>query len=615
MVNYKKIGLKAGLEVHVQLDTKHKLFCNCSTEMKEKYPILTIVRKQHPVASELGEVDIAAQYEFLRDRVFNYQVFPKEVCLICSDEEPPMTVNQEALQIALKIALLLNCEIPSEIHVMRKTVTDGSNTTSFQRTMVVGLNGYLKYKGKKILIKQVSLEEDAAAIVEEENGKVTYRLNRLGIPLIEISTGVLSGYTPEEIENIAYNIGMICRSTNKTKKAIGSIRQDINVSISKGARVEIKGVQELSLISKIVESEVRRQISLNQIRNELRKRGVKRIAKPIEVTKYLEDTKNNLLRVLIAKGGSVFALVLPKFSGLLRKELSQGKTLGRELADIASAFGVKGIFHSDEDVGKYNLVEDFKKLRGFLGVKEEDAIILVGELKDKGKVANQLLIKCSKLLEKMEEETRAAIEDGNTRYTRPLPGAARLYVETDLPPIPITKDFLENLKKSLPEPWSKKLVRFKRMGLSEQLAKQILTSEYLELFEKIMETRKVIAPIVANTFTSTLKDLAKREKVKVEYLNENHFLDLFENLEKKKIVKEAIPEILKYLANKPGENVSTAIKELGLQPISMKELKEIVKEVVSQPGLSYEKAVGIVMSKVRGRIDAQTVMRVVKRMI
>jgi glutamyl-tRNA(Gln) amidotransferase subunit E len=375
-------------------------------------------------------------------------------------------------------------------------------------------------------------------------------------------------------------------------------------------------MQELSLLSKIVENEVQRQISLNQIKNELRKRGIRRLnVKPIDVTDYLKDTKNNILRVLIAKGGSVFALVLPKFSGLLKRELFTGKTLGRELADIAFAFGVNGIFHSDEDLTKYNLVGDFQKLRNLLKAREEDAIILVGESRDKGKVANQLSLRCSKLLEEMDEETRSILEDGSTRYNRPLPGSARLYVETDLLPVPITKEFLDKIKKQLPEPWDKKLTRLKKMNLSEQLAKQILTSEHLEIFEEIMKTKKVEASVVANTFTSTLKDLIKREKVDVRYLNKNHFLDLFENIENKKIVKEAIPEVLKYLATKPGDNVSSAIKELGLQPISLTELKKIVKEIISQPGLNYDKAVGIVMSKVRGRIDAQTVIKVVKQML
>lgn len=448
--------------------------------MKEKIPVAVITRRQHPVASETGGIDIAAQFEYLRDRTFHYQFFPNETCLVELDEEPPHELNQEALRLALQIALLFNCQIPEEIEVMRKTVIDGSNTSGFQRTAIIGLDGWMKYKGKKIPITQVCLEEDAAAIEKEEDGNVTYRLNRLGIPLVEVDTGLLVGYTPEEIQEIAYLIGIMCRSTSKTKSGIGSIRQDINISIRKGARVEVKGVQELGLIAKIIENEVKRQLSLK----------------------------------------------------------------------------------------------------------------------------------------KVVEETRIAKLDGTTEFARPLPGAERMYPETDIKPILITKEYLESIRKTLPEPWSKKLDRFKkRLGLSDQLAREILGSKYLDLFENIIKAKKVEASVVANTFTSILKDLERREKVEVHRIPEKGFFEIFDYLERKKIVKEAIPEVLKYLANYPQETVATAVKELDLKPLSVKELKDIAREIVSQPGINFDKAVGLVMSRVRGKIDAQTVMKVVKQMM
>lgn len=615
-INYKRLGLKAGLEIHQQLDTRFKLFCNCSTEMKEKEPIAIIKRKQHPVASELGEIDIAAQYEYLRDRTFHYQVFSNETCLVETDEEPPHPLNRDALETALQIAILLKCEIPNEIHIMRKTLIDGSAISGFQRTCVVGLNGFLRYKGRKIPITHVSLEEDASAIVSEENGNVTYRLNRLGVPLVEIGTGLLIGFSPEQIEDIAFNIGMICRSTERVKRGLGSIRQDVNVSIKKGGRIEIKGVQELGLLSKIIENEVQRQLSLAEIRNTLRKRRVRKIvSRPIDVNNLLMDTKSKILKKILENKGRIFAIKLNGFSELLKKEVCPGKTLGRELADYVAAFGVKGIIHSDEDLMKYEALDDFRKLREFLRIDEQDAIVLIGEFKEKGKAANLLIEKCNSLLLGPEKEVRAASSNGTTRYMRPLPGAARLYPESDLVPISISKELIRKIKKQLPEPWTKKLARFKRkLKLSNELAKQILRSDYLELFEKIVKTKRVEASIVANTFTNILKDLRKREKIKVENLEERHFVELFDKLAKKRIVKEAIPEILKYLASNPEESVIYAITSLNLKPIKLTELKKIVKDVVAQPGLTYDKAVGIVMSKVRGRIEAQIVMKTVKKM-
>jgi glutamyl-tRNA(Gln) amidotransferase subunit E len=323
------------------------------------------------------------------------------------------------------------------------------------------------------------------------------------------------------------------------------------------------------------------------------------------------------LRAVVETGGKVFALRLPHFAGYLKREIFPGKTLGRELAEFVQIFGVEGIIHSDEDLSKYKVEADFKKIREFLKAKDEDAVILVGEPKTNGKVSEELLKRINKILEVgVERETRSADEQGITRFTRPLPGAARLYPETDVRPFLIEKEFLERIKKELPEPWTKKYERFKKkFKLSDELAKPLLESKYFELFEKIMEKYKVAPAIVANTFVNILKDLQRRERVDVDRITENHFFQLFDALVKKEIVKEAIPEILKYLANYPGENVQNVVRELNLRPISIPELKKIVEEVISQPGLTYEKAVGIIMSRVRGRIEAQTVMEVVKKLM
>ncbi len=477
MINYKSLRLKCGLECHIQLNTQKKLFCSCSTELKEKHPIMTVTRKMHPVISELGSIDAAVQYEYLRDRTFHYQIFNNETCLVELDEEPIHDMNSESLNIALQIALLFNCEIPNELHVMRKILIDGSAVSAHQRTVIIGLNGHISYKGHRILITQVSLEEDAAAIVGEENGRVTYRLNRLGVPLVEIDTGILEGYSPQEIQDIAYQIGILARSTGKTKHGIGSIRQDVNVSIRNGPRTEVKGVQELGLLSKIVEFEVQRQMK-----------------------------------------------------------------------------------------------------------------------------------------EKPKEETRAVNLDGTTRFLRPLPGANRMYPETDLSPVIVSKDYVENMKKNLPEPWTNKLDRFKtKLKLSDNLAREILGSEYLNLFEKIVSNKRVESSIVASTFTSVIKDLVRREKVELERISSHRFEELFDYLQDKKIVKEAIPEIIKYLASYPQNGVSDAVKELDLKPLTPVDVKQITEEILAQqPNMPFEKVYGIVMSKVRGKIDAQEVMKVVK---
>jgi len=449
--------------------------------MIEKTPLTLIKRRQHPVQSELGQVDVAAQYEFLRDRVFHYQVFPSEDCLVESDEEPIHPLNQEALEIALQIALLFKCKIPEEVHIMRKTVIDGSNTSAFQRTMIVGLDGYMEYDGRKVEITHAALEEDAASIVEEDEKNKTYKLNRLGVPLVEIGTGLLIGYTPEEVEEIAYFIGMTCRSTEKVKKGLGTVRQDVNVSIKNGPRVEIKGIQELGLISKVIELEVQRQMSVPEVK----------------------------------------------------------------------------------------------------------------------------------------KEVRAANLDGTTKFTRPLPGAARMYPETDIPPIPIDRKMVQRIKKHLPESWIKKLKRFeKKLNLSEELAKQIIRSDYLDLFEKIVKKYRVNPSVAANLFVSTLKDLKKRENIEVEKLEDEDFEELFSLLKERKVMKEAIPEVLKYKVEHPDEPIIVGVKKLGLQAISDDELMMIVKEVIDKnKGAPEGKIIGFIMSRARGRVKSENVVRIVKRLL
>jgi Glu-tRNA(Gln) amidotransferase subunit E-like FAD-binding protein len=282
-MDYKKIGFKCGIEIHNRLDTKTKLFCGCKPRFSDSKPILLIKRKLRAVAGELGQVDVAAMYEYLRDRSFFYQCYDDETCLICIDEEPPKSVNKEALEVALQIAKLLKAEIPEEIHIMRKTVIDGSNTCAFQRTAIVGLNGILKTSQGNVGISNICLEEESAGKVKKEGNELTYRLDRLGIPLVEIGTAP-EIKNPEHAREVAEKLGMIVRSTGKSQRGIGVTRQDVNVSIKGGARIEIKGVQDLDSLPKLIDNEIKRQ-------QEIIKKGKKpkeetRIAKPDGTTEF-----------------------------------------------------------------------------------------------------------------------------------------------------------------------------------------------------------------------------------------------------------------------------------------------------------------------------------------
>ncbi|MEE9405911.1 MAG: Glu-tRNA(Gln) amidotransferase subunit GatE [Candidatus Aenigmarchaeota archaeon] len=257
-LNYEKLGLKSGIEIHQQLDTARKLFCNCKSRLSQDAPLRIIDRKMRAVAGELGAVDVAAAREALKNKVFHYSIYPEETCSVCTDSEPPHPMNMEALEIGMKIALMLNCTIPDEIQVMRKTVIDGSNTSGFQRTALVGMDGWVDTKFGKVVITDIMIEEDAAKIIKRNTADVHYSLDRLGIPLVEIGTAPDCRH-PEQVKELAEKIGMILKSTGKVKTGLGKIRQDVNVSIKGGTRIELKGVQSLSIIPEAVDREIMRQ--------------------------------------------------------------------------------------------------------------------------------------------------------------------------------------------------------------------------------------------------------------------------------------------------------------------------------------------------------------------
>jgi len=264
-----KIDSKIGLEVHYQLDVG-KLFCNCPSILREENPDFIIKRKLKTSAGELGEIDETALYEFKKQKEFWYETYNDSNCLVELDEEPPHSINEKALDVVLQLCLLLNTQIVDQIQIMRKTVIDGSNTSGFQRTILIGRNGFIETSKGKVKIATICLEEDAARKIQETPSYIIYRLDRLGIPLIEITTHP-DIKTPEHGKEVAQLIGMYVKSTGKTRGGIGSIRQDLNISINNKPRIEIKGVQDLRTIPRIIENEIKRQSNLKEIKSEVRK--------------------------------------------------------------------------------------------------------------------------------------------------------------------------------------------------------------------------------------------------------------------------------------------------------------------------------------------------------
>ena len=623
-IDYEKLGLKVGLECHQQLDTKEKLFCSCKPELFKGEPKITFLRRLRPTQSELGQIDPAAYFEFKKGVKILYEADPQTSCLVEMDEEPPHDLNREALDITLTAALMMNAKPVDEVHVMRKVVIDGSNTTGFQRTCVVALGGEIQVDGKKIPIEHISLEEDAARKTGEEGFIIRYRIDRLCIPLIEVATAPVI-HSPKEAEKVALTIGRILRATGKVKRGLGTIRQDLNISIREGALIEVKGVQELELISKVIELEVQRQLALIQISKELKARGVTENQirdKIIDVTPIFKDTKCRVLRRAIKKKKHIMAIKLPGFSGLLGRELIPGLRLGTEMADRARFWGrVGGILHTDE-LPKYGVSkEEMDRLMEILEAEPQDAVVIVADAKENCIDALRAVAeRAREAVKGVPEETRAANPDGTTRYMRPRPGAARMYPETDIPPIPITDEHIRRLRKALPELPEHRIRRLiKEYGINKKLALQLQDSEYGNLFERIVEETAASPTLVAATLTETFKSL-KREGIKVEKLRDNQIIKIFKLISTGKTSKEALPEIVKWLSEHESANPMDAVEALGLSMLPKDEVQRIIREIVSRNReLVVEKGerafgflMGLIMKKYRGKVNAEEVSKMLR---
>ncbi|WP_456371676.1 Glu-tRNA(Gln) amidotransferase subunit GatE [Methanocaldococcus sp.] len=623
-IDYEKIGLKVGLEIHQQLNTKRKLFCHCPTILRDDEPDGEIVRVLRPSLSEMGEVDRAALIEARKGKKYIYQYYNDTTCLVELDEEPPHLPSEEALKIALEVALLMNMSIVDVAYVMRKIVIDGSNTSGFQRTIFLARDGYIETSEGKVGITSLCLEEDAARKIEERDDAVVYNLDRLGIPLVEISTAP-DIKTPKMAKEAARRIGEILRATGKVKRGLGTIRQDINISIKDGARIEVKGVQDLDLIEKVVENEVIRQLNLLKIRDELRKRNAEVVEKIYDVTEIFKDCKSKIIQnALKKKNGKVKAVLLKGFSGLVGREIQPGRRLGTEFSDRAKVIaGVGGIFHTDE-LPKYGITEkDVKKLREYLNADEKDAIVIVADEESKVDKALEAVIERAKeALIGVPEETRKALSDGNTAYLRPLPGAARMYPETDIPPITIKKEMIEEIKNNLPELPEEKFERFKKeYKLNDELAKKMVLSYYVDLFEYLCNKFKNIKPsLIATTLENTLKEI-RREGYDINKLENRHFEELFNALSNGEIAKEGIIEVLKGFCEYPDKNINEILEIKGLKRLSKEEVEKIIEniikehlDVVKEKGLkAYGFLMGRCMAKLRGKADGKLVNDILRK--
>ena len=604
--DYKTLGLKAGIEIHQQLNTEEKLFCHCPTTLRDvEEHNGEFFRYLHATESEMGEIDRAAREEMKVVRQFRYYAYDT-TCLVENDEEPPAPMNPEALDLSLTMAKMMGMHPIDQVHVMRKLVIDGSNTSGFQRTALVAVNGTLPAGAR---IESICLEEEAAQRVNDN----TFSLDRLGIPLAEITTAP-DMHTPEQVKEVAAYIGMLLRSTGKVKRGLGTIRQDVNISIREGARVEIKGVQDLSLIDEVVRREVQRQTGLIEIREELKRRGASVGHEVTDVTELFAETESSILR----KAKCILAICLRGFDGLVGRELQPGRRLGSEMSDYAKKCGVGGLFHTDELPAYGVTAAEVETLRERVGAEPQDCVVLVAERKKRAECAIKQVIRRAELaFEGVPEETRKMLEEGSSAYMRPLPGAARMYPETDVFTVEITDERWNSL--SVPELLTAKQERFeKELGLDPALATQAAWSSRRPLFEKAV-SEGITPNLVARTLLATLREL-KRDGVPVGAISDGSLLRVLHAVNDGKVAKEAIPEVLRAVAG--GMDPAEAVEKIA-PSISEEELTALIRTILSERAEFVKERemralgplMGVVMKEARGRADGGLISQLLKHEI
>jgi glutamyl-tRNA(Gln) amidotransferase subunit E len=620
-----KIGLKVGLEIHQQLDTKKKLFCNCKSVENTEYTG-KFTRKLRASKSELGKIDPAALFESSKSKTMVYYENQNSNCLVEKDEEPPHNLDIKAKEIVLLVSSALNSKIFSEIHVMRKTVIDGSNTSGFQRTMLVAQGGNIEVKGIKVGVQSICLEEDAAKLIKDENDYRFFSLDRLGVPLIEIALEPVS-CNPKMVKEIALSLGRLLRVTKKVARGIGTIRQDVNVSIDSGGIVEIKGVQQLEQLEKIIEYEAKRQHGLKLISEKINSISRKDIDQKDDVfliTNLLQNCNSKIIKKSLENGDVIKAIKVEKFAGLFGFEPYSGIRLGKEIGQLVRFFGIGGVFHSDE-LPNYGIENnDIQNIQKYLELEEDDAfLIIAGKNPALEHSINSIINRIKDAKNGPLAETRAATSNDETIFLRPRPGPSRMYPETDIPTIKVSKDELEVAKLNIPKSWDESILEIKnKYKINQQLSEQIFDSEYFDLFEKNCNNNKNSPNFIASVLCSTIVNL-QRNGLDSSLLKHEEISNTFDLLNSDKISKESVEIIFEQIMSGKAVSASEAVKNASIRNMSEDELNKILDMIIlnnsdkiQQDGIrSLTSLMGIAMKQVRGQTSGNLVNTLLLRKI
>jgi glutamyl-tRNA(Gln) amidotransferase subunit E len=574
---YAEMGFKCGLEVHQQLLTAKKLFCHCPAGRYHRHEDYDaeIVRHMRPTLSELGEYDGTALMEFKTRKIVVYRIKNETTCTYEIDDTPPFLLNRQAVEIAMEVALLLKCNIVGEFHITRKQYLDGSIPTGFQRTGILGIEGEIPLSRKKVRIIQLSIEEDACREISDSGHTRVYSTDRLGMPLIETVT-YPELLTPDEAAEAAHYIRFLARSTGKVRTGIGAAREDVNVSVTGGTRVEIKGVAHIAWIPELVHNEAFRQKALLLVRDELRRRlgdgkEWKIASREVDADALgcdfpaLRAAQKNKLRLL--------AVNLPGFRGVLSRFTQPGKMFADEISDrlkVIACLEKPNMLHSESlepGVGG----DFFSALDKALKAGPEDAQVLFWAPEEDVKTGLETIEeRCRLAFLGVPNETRKGLDDGRTIFERVLPGPDRMYPDTDSAPIPVEEELIERVRAAMPPGVSRRLEQFRAWGVPADTFTFLLKHNLAPLLEKISADFGVEARCAATVLGHELKNLLGRQPGVAFHFQRLH--DLFGFIREQNLEKEIVKVMLPVVFANPNMDFQSVLTTVEFQRLSRDEV-------------------------------------------
>jgi len=615
--DYARVGFKSGLEIHQQIYTEKKLFCRCPAGRYSPKYDAEILRHMRPTLSELGEYDGTALMEFKTKKEIIYRINRETVCTYEMDDTPPFMINEDALDIALGIGLLYDCIMVDELHIARKQYLDGSIPTGFQRTTIVGVDGKIPYKDRSIRIVQLGLEEDACREVSDVGHRRIYRTDRLGMPLIETVTAP-DMKTPHEAAEVAQVLRRIVRSTGRVRTGLGAAREDVNVSVTGGTRVEIKGVPRIPRIPLLTYNEALRQWNLLRLRDELARRGVVTAtfsSSSEEVTKHLKKTHYLPLETALANGMSVYGVRLNGFRDLLRWQTQTDTFFNHEISDrvrvIACLTTLPNIIHSDSP-GESLTSAEWGMIKKALCARDGDTVVIVwGPEADARLGAQEISIRAKEATIGIPSETRQALKDGTNGFERILPGPDRMYPDTDLPPKRITAERLEAIRATLPARIVTRERWYEEIGVPRDLVPVLSLSKFADLFETAVKDGGLSPKLAALVLAQYPKRL-KRKGLPWRDLDEASLSAALEAVRSGRLRKEGILPLLERVLTE-RRTVAEILSAGATEGDVAREIDEIAAGLAgrtfSTPVGAGRRAMGLLMAKWRGFIDAAEAAR------